>query len=608
MFIERIQVEEGFLNGLDVKFTSGLNAIIGARGTGKTSLIELIRFCLNVPANTQDVNKKSREHALSILGSGQITVTLNLNGQLVQVTRTNSDESPRTNGYYLHPLIFSQKEIETIGLESSGRLKLIDSFVSKTSDDNIGEKKVIAEIASITTEINNKNKEKDDIESIVRELPAINEQLDKIKPLEISIASTSASLNKKTIKLNDISSELSSISVLDDNNKRAKSEIEKWYMLINSSYEYPFEELETNNVYNEYQDKIRNSKLKIYTVLEEVYAIYEKMNASVTELSAKRLEIEAQSRALRQEIENFQAGSGEILRSGQELRRKQAICESYKHLLEVKESELISLRKKRSLLFDSLESFRATKFNERFSISKLLNKNLNPNINIKILRNAQYNNFTSYLLDLLKGSGMKYNEIALAIASTLSPRALIEAVDNFDSELVSVAANISSERATRLLAHLNTCDLSYIGSVNIEDDAILELLDGNDYKNISLLSTGQRCSVILPIVLAHNEKILIVDQPEDHIDNAFITSTLIKSLLGRSKNGQIIFSTHNPNIPVLGNADNVIHLGSDGKNGFVLTQGNLENIAVVNAITTVMEGGAKAFSLRSEFYNICNNI
>ena len=44
MQIDRVQIEEGFLDGLDVSFVSGLNVIVGERGTGKTSLIELVRF------------------------------------------------------------------------------------------------------------------------------------------------------------------------------------------------------------------------------------------------------------------------------------------------------------------------------------------------------------------------------------------------------------------------------------------------------------------------------------------------------------------------------------------------------------------------------------
>ena len=51
--IERIQVEEGFLDGLDLTFVSGLNVLIGPRGSGKTSVIELIRFCLDVKGITE---------------------------------------------------------------------------------------------------------------------------------------------------------------------------------------------------------------------------------------------------------------------------------------------------------------------------------------------------------------------------------------------------------------------------------------------------------------------------------------------------------------------------------------------------------------------------
>ena len=75
MHIQRVQVDEGFLDGLDVTFTSGLNVIIGSRGTGKTSLIEIIRFCLDASSTTTETTRRSRDHALSILGSGQVTVT-----------------------------------------------------------------------------------------------------------------------------------------------------------------------------------------------------------------------------------------------------------------------------------------------------------------------------------------------------------------------------------------------------------------------------------------------------------------------------------------------------------------------------------------------------
>src|SRR6266849_5667636 len=108
MHIERVQVEEGFLDGIDVALSPGLNVIIGARGTGKTSLIELIRFCLDVRGYTTDTDKRSRDHALSVLGSGQVTVTLSDGNARITVTRTANDSAPRASGPFSPPIIMSQ--------------------------------------------------------------------------------------------------------------------------------------------------------------------------------------------------------------------------------------------------------------------------------------------------------------------------------------------------------------------------------------------------------------------------------------------------------------------------------------------------------------------
>ncbi|MEF2549606.1 ATP-binding protein [Aurantimonas sp. E1-2-R+4] len=129
MHIERIQIEEGFLNGFDVYPRPGLSVVIGARGTGKTSLIELIRFCLDVPSYTPEANRRSRDHALSVLGSGQITLTLVDGVRRVTVTRSAAEDAPRASGPFLPPIILSQTEIETVGLQPGGRLRLLDGFM-----------------------------------------------------------------------------------------------------------------------------------------------------------------------------------------------------------------------------------------------------------------------------------------------------------------------------------------------------------------------------------------------------------------------------------------------------------------------------------------------
>ena len=168
--------------------------------------------------------------------------------------------------------------------------------------------------------------------------------------------------------------------------------------------------------------------------------------------------------------------------------------------------------------------------------------------------------------------------------------------------MIADAAGISKDRSVRILSQLKEADLGALATVAVEDFVEFQLLDGPDYKDISELSTGQRCTVVLPLVLRHTERIVIVDQPEDHIDNAFIVDTLIRSVLARDPTGQMLFSTHNANIPVLGDADRVVQLGSDGRRGFALAAAALEDPHVVSAIT-MMEGGTEAFDRRASFYS-----
>ena len=227
---------------------------------------------------------------------------------------------------------------------------------------------------------------------------------------------------------------------------------------------------------------------------------------------------------------------------------------------------------------------------------------LSPRIQISVSRAGQFDTFSAAIADALKGSGLRYGDLAPVLARKISPRELLEAAENDDIGFIADVTGISDVRISRLLAHLREADLGALGTANVEDLVDFQLLDGSDYKDIGELSTGQRCTVVLPIVLRHTERILIVDQPEDHIDNAFIADTLIQSVLARDSQSQIVFSSHNANIPVLGNANHVIQLGSDGKRGFALAADGLETAEVVKAITSVMEGGIKAFEKRQSFY------
>ena len=107
--------------------------------------------------------------------------------------------------------------------------------------------------------------------------------------------------------------------------------------------------------------------------------------------------------------------------------------------------------------------------------------------------------------------------------------------------------------------------------VDVEDRISIELNVGTEaepnFKDASALSRGQYCTALLPLLLARRDTPLLIDQPEDNLDNHFIYETVVETGFGVSADmRQMIFVTHNANIPfVLGEADLVVVMDSDGR-------------------------------------------
>jgi ABC-type lipoprotein export system ATPase subunit len=604
MHITRVQVEEGFLDGLDLQLRAGLVTLIGARGTGKTSLIELVRFCLDVPGYTQDSTRRSRDHALSVLGSGQITVKMADGGREVTVTRTAVEETPRKSAQFASPIILSQTEIENVGMQSGGRLRLLDGFRDDRASGDRDEAAAAAEVRSLTLEAASIRKEIEDLERRYAELPAIETSLAELAPQEEALAGISAESNKKSAELAVIVTQTSAAGVTREAIAIYKARVKEMGIALAHASgpldeRWPDGVTERLNVPLTRLSEARGHITRAIAELADGDAEADKINE---ELLSKNLVLEERAREIRKEIERLQVGAGATMRQGQQLRERKAQLDAVSGTMEGRRAALDALRARRNQSLDRLDQIRSERFAARMAIVRSLNDAVGPRIRLHLLRSGQVEGFSAILADKLRGSGLRYNELADVLAKSMSPRELLDAVETNDIQLISDAAKISSDRALKIINGLKDADLGTIGTSLVEDDVCFELLDGGDYKDISDLSTGQRCTVILPVVLQHRDRLLIVDQPEDHIDNAFIADTLIKSILQRAQDGQIVFSTHNPNIPVLGAADMVVHLESDGRRGFVASAAPLDDPTTVNAITTVMEGGEEAFRRRAEFY------
>ena len=608
MRIKRVQVEEGFLDGLDLSFSQGLNVIIGERGTGKTSLIELIRFCLGVHGYTEESRKRSLDHAISVLEGGQISVTLTDGERDMIVTRSTSDRAQRATGPYTSPIIFSQTEVETVGLRAQSRIRIIDGFSGNDHPTNLLESEAVSKIRSLTAQAKALRQEIDALRRDLEKIPSLDNQIADLLPQERKLVEVRADTKEKKDRLDTVSARITGVAIRVAAIGRFVESVSDWQAsILTVISSVPVFDPWPDGAGQDGLSKSRRSVGLVQAQLRESLDKLQRVKAEAVEQqrdSVKiKLELEGQARRLRQSIDSLQQGAGTVLRRAHELREKKAELKALTSVFEDRQKTLNSVLDQRSIALDKLDSIRESRFRVRNEVAARLTQTLGPSIRVEVSRAGQYGAYAAAVADSLRGSGLWYNELSSTVAPIVSPRELVEAVDKDDFEFIAETTGITTDRAARVLAQLRDADLGAIAAVAVEDAATFRLLDGTTYKDFGDLSTGQRCTVVLPLVLLHTDRVLIVDQPEDHIDNAFIADTLIVSIRRRSKHGQVIFSTHNANIPVLGEAEQVIQLGSDGRRGFSVVSASLDDARVVRAITAVMEGGAEAFKKRVQFYS-----
>lgn len=120
-----------------------------------------------------------------------------------------------------------------------------------------------------------------------------------------------------------------------------------------------------------------------------------------------------------------------------------------------------------------------------------------------------------------------------------------------------------------------------------------------EYRRLEMLSGGRRVSVLLSLLLkTADERPLVIDQPEDQLDNRFLFEDVLPALRSLKGQRQIIVATHNANIVVNGDADQVIQLEASGRRGRAAYTGAIEEPDVRDAIVRTVDGGDEAFRLR----------
>ncbi len=224
--------------------------------------------------------------------------------------------------------------------------------------------------------------------------------------------------------------------------------------------------------------------------------------------------------------------------------------------------------------------------------------------------NEQYYNILS---ELLKGQRNKEEFISLLLETfkhdelfqlfTSSTLALpiqikLDQINLSEAKKDAIRSSSSHEWIQPQLTLVDNQLLLKLKRLYIDDKLNINYKKQDEWKSIKVLSPGERCSVILSILLTNEREVLVIDQPEDELD--YISKKDLIDLLRKiKKNRQLIFVTHYQNIPVLVDAENIIKLDERDQKCFIERQGCFEEL--INIILQ-MEGGPEAFKLRYQKY------
>jgi len=612
-----LKVTGGFLNGLHMEFAPGLNCIIGARGTGKTTTLEFLRYALFGADNEQDPQSSKRlaELVNRNLGTGEIDVAIETkDGARYGVSRSadgdsitvDADGSPVEVSFrssLFNADIFSQNEVEGIADDRASQLHLIDKFEYESIRElNSKIRKQLSELEVNASSIRPLSEQADELGDQLVGLKAVKEQL---KALKAQSSGDSALLDK--------AQEARSLRDREQRGVNSSSHALKSYRIDLSKFKGRLQHAIGPALSADVLKGPNGSKLKIIaedlrlvsSQLDEQLAEMDRLlNESETKLTMRGAQLSAvhkeQELEFRTLFEKYQVEQGAAADRLRLEKQHNELLAQQQQLQEIR-AQLTELETGRAALLEDLSNLRDQRFQLRKQVVDHINSMLMPTIRVKIEQAGNTEIYRSKIYEVLRDK-FRSPQVATKIAQSLPPADLAAAVRTKDVEQLRERAGLVKEQAEKLISALSSPEfLMKLETLGIADLPCIELQHGDEYKPSHALSTGQKCTTILPILLLESANPLLVDQPEDNLDNSFIFETIVEKLRHIKTKRQLIFITHNPNIPVLGDADRVFVMEFDGQAGKLAKVGNVDECK--SPIVTLLEGGKQAFLKRRERYN-----
>jgi ABC-type lipoprotein export system ATPase subunit len=618
--IKRIEVTGGFLIGLNLEFDAGLNCLIGPRGTGKSSVLELLRYALDImPGREGDPLRRRVESIIeNNLEGGRVEVTIETKEGLTYIVSRASGEDPVLLDDEHNPMrvavttaqlfsadIYSQNQIENIAETPHYQLDLIDGFeeekLRETWQRIAG---TMQELQANATQIQPLVAEKEGIDAALLQLDLIREKLKGYAAME---GQDAEAINKahqvKALRDRESKAVRHATDAVQSQSDRIRELMGRVETKALGVFTEDMLSGPNGKPLSEQVAKVRTAIRKSEEALKSAAALLDDAAGELASfkgvLDQAHVPQELAFRTLIEKQQQNQAQSAE--RAKLEKQQNDLLFK------QVRLNELVSLLKalheRRDELLARLSEERDLRFGLRDKVAARLNDRLMPYIKVSVAQNADQEVYREFLEENLRGIGIQQKRVAASISHAISPEELGELVKTNDPSTLTKRGGINPQQAAVVIKALGNQErLMELQVLDMEDLPSIELCDNGIYKSTADLSTGQKCTAILPILMFDSANPLLIDQPEDNLDNRFVFDTIVGSVNAAKETRQLIFVTHNPNIPVLGDAEKVVVMQSDGRAGKTKIIGDVDTCR--DEIIDLLEGGAEAFRLRSEKYGV----
>ncbi len=601
--IRSIRFDGGILDGQMLYFSSELNTLIGIRGSGKSSILEAVRYALDIPRGDKAQDTKYKDELIRhTLGSGgKVTLTAcDVYGQEFTISRIFRE----TPNVYLdgklqpgvsiretilrRPIYFGQKDLSSTGegFETDLVEKLVGEKLRVLRDEIEAQRQSVREAAQRWIKLSNTPELKREFETQLNDANfhltkfAEHGVADKLQK-RLGFQQDAASLTRMKDRADNFIVDLGNlIAAHEDELRNATSYVSKQNADFFTAY------------YAEFSNLV--AKVNLLKQIEQ------EARAIVGRLKTKQGEFEGASKSLQEEFAQVERQlAQELKQTGisaiqpddflvQQQRKTKA--EQMLEALAKQQSQQTSIRDALFVEIDKLNELWLREFNTIKVELDRVNAG-HTALQIEADFKGDKDAAISFMQQLFKGSNIR--------ESTL--RAVMEEYADFGGLLRALPGALAKAGSTpEVFEKTFMQNLAEFLTWQVPNRFVIRYR-GKELKHHSL---GQRASALLLYVLSQRRNdVIIIDQPEDDLDNQTIYDDVIKLLREMKPHAQFIFATHNANFPVLGDAEQV-HACEYQDEKVATQSGSIDARPVQDAIINIMEGGKEAFNRRKEVYNL----